>query len=128
VDADSEAANRKNGKSKRPHGDDIGEGAALLLGFSNAQRPNGSVDPDAISSCKKEGDFEESAGLSTSNQESVRNLPLVLGGPQMDETWAWERSCHEGLLTYHDGRKRWYHCMRCQVCLPCPKFARKHFI
>lgn len=28
--------------------------------------------------------------------------------------WAWEESCHEGLLTFHDGKKRWYHCTTCQ--------------
>jgi hypothetical protein len=117
VVADSEAANRKTGNSKRPKGDDIGEGAALLLGFSNAKRPKGSVGPEITDSCKKDRDFEESAGLSTNDKDYVvRNPPLVLGGPQ-DEAWAWERSCHDGLLTYHDGRKRWYHCMYCQVCL-----------
>jgi hypothetical protein len=28
--------------------------------------------------------------------------------------WAWEMSEHEGLLTFHDGRKRWYHCQNCE--------------
>ena len=34
--------------------------------------------------------------------------------PESGEGWAWEPSCHPGLLTYHDGRKRWYHCTQCK--------------
>jgi hypothetical protein len=34
--------------------------------------------------------------------------------PEGGEGWAWEPSCHAGLLTYHDGRKRWYHCTQCK--------------
>jgi len=28
-------------------------------------------------------------------------------GPPDHKDWAWELSCHDGLLTFHDGRKRW---------------------
>jgi hypothetical protein len=28
--------------------------------------------------------------------------------------WQWQPSEHTGLLTYHDGNKRWYHCRECQ--------------
>jgi hypothetical protein len=110
--ADSEPANRRNSKRR---GDDVGEGAQLLLGFSNAKRPKGPGVPDTANPCKKDLELEESAGLRQNEQESVRSLPIVMSGPQIDETWAWERSCHEGLLTFHDGKKRWYHCMYCQV-------------
>jgi hypothetical protein len=28
--------------------------------------------------------------------------------------WSWEPSEHDGLLTFHDGKKRWYHCQKCE--------------
>lgn len=89
----------------------------MLLGFANAKHQDGSEEKVEGLLNKTEEDREDSVGLSaTMNEhESVRNSQIL--GRQMDEGWAWEKSCHEGLFTYHDGRKRWYHCMFCQVVL-----------
>ena len=111
--AGSRSADVVSSSTKRPRKDDIGEGAALLLGFANAKSPEESDAHDKAIICKREQDAGESVVPIVNDQDTARN-PVIPGRP-VEEGWAWEKSCHEGLFTFHDGRKRWYHCMYCEV-------------
>ena len=52
------------------------------------------------------------AGSSRGKNQGSGGPPAASGGAP-SAVWQWQASEHNGLLTYHDGAKRWYHCREC---------------
>ena len=83
---------------------DLDAGATLLQLFSTAA----AVEPPPPKASKSRNNV-----VSVQARDEPGAAP-VMNPPDSGEGWAWEPSCHVGLLTYHDGRKRWYHCTQCK--------------
>jgi len=86
--------------------EDVNAGAALLQLLSTATAM------DAKASGKSKAAGRSSSGAASAVQQE--EVAAMMNPAESGEGWAWEPSCHTGLLTYHDGRKRWYHCTQCR--------------
>lgn len=89
-------------------------------------RSRARMPPDSPSPTEKERVYQQTLKSATVMKTPVANIkketsneshrgrgralePSDSPGPNTQ----WERSEHEGLLTYHDGRKWWFHCQSC---------------
>ncbi|KAJ1487631.1 hypothetical protein T484DRAFT_1786133, partial [Baffinella frigidus] len=52
------------------------------------------------------------AGGARGKNQGAGGAPPAAGGSP-STVWQWQASEHNGLLTYYDGAKRWYHCREC---------------
>ncbi|KAJ1487901.1 hypothetical protein T484DRAFT_1888271, partial [Baffinella frigidus] len=106
-DSADTAARKSDDNSSAAATDDVDQGVELLQLLFSA--PSATQDR-ATAAATGRGKGAGAAG----GKSSAAKVEAGDGGPPDHKDWAWERSCHDGLLTFHDGRKRWYHCTACQ--------------
>lgn len=96
----SASSSRGTGPAKDAKGsssDDKDKEIVELLHFMSSVQ---TVGEDADSAAARNADV-------TASKTARPDAPTGDAGPPDQKDWAWEKSCHDGLLTFHDGRKRW---------------------
>lgn len=99
-DSADTAARKSDDNSSAAATDDVDQGVELLQLLFSA--PSATQDR-ATAAATGRGKGAGAAG----GKSSAAKVEAGDGGPPDHKDWAWERSCHDGLLTFHDGRKRW---------------------
>ena len=90
--------------------------------FSSApQLPLPVVPPAAVAAAAAASPPRRIASEAAKQETAASARPAALSG-------AWVKSEHEGLLTLHDGAKRWYHCELCEYRNDRLYHSKMHFL